>query len=385
VTIIILRIGYRIFPLSLFFSLYTSSTIRFVVVAILVAGVTTFSSATVASNDAADDKAAALNIQTQEHHRSLKRKGNPDAAKKFGSWYIENVSPCDYFPGTTACTPSSAPPPPPSTPTTSTITDFQLACNNNGQQQAVEVSLFGEQSGQDAVCICDPVNSLIGCAYGDPVHDATFSIQEYYAWTFDRITGKFLTVDICHLCEDGACLNGNTAAFDSSCKSMGFFGLQQPSSCAVTFESTLPNYCQPYLDCAVCVTANGFYGVAPTLTGCFSVIDGSACLGAPFLYNPFIALRASAMQAEQESRSAAASGSNVGGIVGGVLSVLLFVVIGGGIYYFLHEGVPEKCPRLPCCKKKEEGTHYVNRDAKTMSEHPDDTDTDQPDQERGEE
>jgi len=260
--------------------------------------------------------------------RGLKRTGgNPQRANSFSSWFRKNTSP-DTFTPTIAGSSQEA----------SSSNDFMLACNNG----ELETNLYGEEFGEYADCVCDGNTLTISCAYGEPVCEDNFCTQEYYLWSFESIFGQFSFMARCLLCESGDCLT-DTTVFDGNCDYMGFNGLDQPSTCATSYASlNFSSFCQAYLDCQICKTPGGFYGVAPTYTGCFSILDGSECLGDPYYYNPFPELRASV-----ESKS------NAGAIVGGIIGVLLFVLIGGGVYYVLHQGIPDRL----LCKKRDTQTN----------------------------
>jgi hypothetical protein len=300
--------------------------------------------------------------------------GDPQAAMDFYDWYNKKF-------GQKIESPS--------------ITDFQLACDN-GQ---VEVNLFGDKEAQNAVCTCySAPTPNVKCTYGDPVlygdADVSYSTQEWYTWVFDQESGQLQVMEYCDWCHDGDCV-GNTTVHDSVCGMVGFYGSQEPTGCAMSFESLPGEYCQ---ECQVCISSEG-YGWAPTSKDvCFTIGD-STCNSYPFISNPFPALLAA-----KETR-----GSKFAKKLGSIASTLLFFVIGGTICYFLCTGrcprLPcKKCPKLPSCRKccpdlKKcpklpscrkccpgltlcKGTNNAKRGAKTDSEQeePDDTQkTDQPD------
>ena len=282
--------------------------------------------------------------------RTLKRTGgNPQRATNFASWYANNISP-DTFTQDSGSSPSGA-----------ASNDFELACNNGD----LEENLYGSFS-QYADCMCDPTTLTISCAYGDPVcESSTYCTQEYYYWSFDGISGQFSNVGRCVLCESGDCVD-DTSVYDGYCGFMGFYGLQQPSLCLATFASNgFAAVCNLYTDCQVCTTSEGFYGYAPTAYGsCFTLDDvPSGCFGDPYFHNPFLAL-----QSKDESKS------KVLAIVLSIVGFLLFIGIGVGVYYVLHEGVPERC----LCKKKHEEAARPNDAAKQLQH--DDTEFDTPEE-----
>jgi hypothetical protein len=297
--------------------------------------------------------------------------GNPQAAMDFQQWYDEKFGPETFtLPG-------------------SSITDFELACEDGKNASQVALNLFGEEHGPYASCECYSSKTYIECSYGDPmrydangeesyyVAYANYTVQEWYSWTFDRESGQFKTLDRCFWCHDGDCVD-NTTVYDSNCGLLGFYGSQEPTGCAVYFSSS-KEYCQ---DCQVCTTKNGYYGYAPNSDdGCFEIGD-LTCNSDPILYNAFIALRA----AKQTPYSKFAA------IAGSAVSTILFFVIGGSIFYFLLTG---HCPRLPCkkcpkiscpklscpklpCKGKKDKEANLDKRAETFSE-PEETDNTQTD------
>jgi hypothetical protein len=308
--------------------------------------------------------------------------GDPETANEFAGWYQQKFAPPifqDDDPTTTTTTTTTT------TRSASYVTDFNWACYNASQ---AESKLFGDQA-QNASCLCDSAFPSIDCSYGDPIQHAdaggNYSVQKWYYWAFDPDSGNFQYLSVCDSCNDGDCLE-NTTVYDSACHFLRFYGEQEPTSCAVSFASQ--NW-EAYQDCQICTDADGWYGVTPTSDEYWQLDEGSECSAYPFTYNPF-------PEPEPVPESV---GSKIRAVVGSIISVVLFVVTGGGMYYFLFTGacltLPcRQCPRLPCRKcpqfrccsklscrrtsKDREGPTHDKQDGKPI-ERVDTTETDSPD------
>jgi hypothetical protein len=263
------------------------------------------------------------------YHRALARggnnkgKGNPKLAQDFAGFYGENFSPETFTIGSTG---------------TATQGDYQLVCDN---PEGLEKKLFTEDYGPYATCFCDPLTMAVYCSFGDPqcLADTTsYCAQDYYWWAFSggATTAAFHSVTYCKLCVSGDCLS-NPTVFDGYCSTILFqdAGMVNPSGgCIATFASEGFAVSDCNINCQVCRTRDGWWGIAPSSTLCsWWVYDG--CEGDPFLYDPFVQLRSSQQN------------NNIAAIASGVVGVTLFLAIGGGIYYYLYYG------RFPWQKSKE--------------------------------
>lgn len=247
-------------------------------------------------------------------HRLLKSK----TANSFLQNYIKSVDVDTFSPETNDGVPVQSNSP-------EKTNDYNYACNGNVFQNLYHVpELEGE-------CTCEDSATAIICNVTAAVCDETdgYCQQKYDYWFFHSITGYYTVLSSCAIC-----ISGNCDLFDDWCLNLFYEpnDLISPYACDISFESTnFEPACNAYTQCNICTTVDGDYGAQSS--DCSLTTTGE-CWSGKFFTNPFPELRKLNIESKNKS--------NFTKIIGGIIGIILFVGIGGSIYYILHKKFPDE-------------------------------------------